>query len=204
MIDKWEELADDNTIGKTIAALKTNGIDAIVVESSKQAKEKVLEIIPQGVELMNMSSTTLDEIGLTEAIMNSGKFNPVRKKLMSMDRKIQSAEMNKLGAAPEWTTGSVHAVTEDGKVLIASNTGSQLSAYAYGSSKIIWVVGTQKIVKNFDDGIKRIYEHSLKLEDARARKAYGTPSGINKLLIFEKEIIPNRIKLIFVKEKLGF
>ncbi len=99
----------------------------------------------------------------------------------------------------------MHAVTEDGKVLIASNSGSQLPAYAYGSGHVIWVVGAQKIVKNLDEGIKRIYEHSLPLESERARKAYGVPgSAVNKLLIINKEIIPGRITMILTKEKLGF
>ena len=204
MTDKWDTLADDETIQKTISALKENGIDATVVENGEQAKQKVLEILPKGAEVMPMSSVTIDEIGLSDVIENSGKYNSVRSKLMSMDRKTQSLEIQKLGAAPEWAIGSVHAVTEDGKVLIASNTGSQMPAYAYGSAHVIWIVGTQKIVKNMDEGIKRIYEHSLKLENERAQKAYGITSAVNKILIVNKERISGRITLIFVKEKIGF
>ena len=124
---------------------------------------------------------------------------------MSMDRKTQGREMQKIGATPDWTIGSVHAVTEEGQVLIASNTGSQLPAYAYGSSHVIWVVGTQKIVKNIDQGIKRVYEHSLPLESERAKKAYGVPgSFVSKILIVNKEISPGRVVIIFINEKLGF
>ncbi len=101
--------------------------------------------------------------------------------------------------------GSVHAVTENGQVVVASNTGSQLPAYAYGSQNVIWVVGTQKIVSDLDAAFNRINEYVLPLEADRARKAYGVEgSNVSKLLILNKEINPNRIKLIFVNENLGF
>ncbi len=122
-----------------------------------------------------------------------------------MDKSKQGKEMQMLGAAPEYAVGSVHAVTEDGKVLIASATGSQLPAYVYGSKKVIWVVGTQKIVKNTDDGIKRIYEHTLPLESERAKKAYGVSgSFVAKLLLINKEFEKDRIHLIFVNESIGY
>ncbi len=99
---------------------------------------------------------------------------------------------------------SVHAVTEDGHLLIASNSGSQLSAEAYAGGKIIFVVGTQKIVKDTQEGLRRIYEYSYPLEDARAQKAYGMRSNVSKILIINKEIVSGRITLILVKEALGF
>ncbi len=197
-------LPSQEIIEKTIQNLKTNGIDALVVEKGEDAKKKVFELLPKDAEVMNMSSVTLDTLGISQEIMESGKFNSVKKKLMSMDRKTQSLAMQKLGAAPEYTVGSVHAVTEEGNVLIASNTGSQLPAYVYTSAHVIWVVGAQKIVKNTDSGIKRIYDYVLPLEDARFRKAYGIGSFVSKLLIINKETVPNRLTMILVKEVLGF
>lgn len=203
-MERWNRLADEKTIRKTVEALKKNEMNAIVTENGEEAKKKVLEIIPKGAEIMTMTSATTDAIGLAKEINESGKYNSIRKKLMSMDRKTQNLEMLKLGAVPEWTVGSVHAITQDGKVLVASASGSQLPAYANGSSHVIWIVSTQKIVKNLDEGMKRIYEYSLPLESERARKAYGVPgSSVNKILIFNKER-PERITIILVKEKLGF
>lgn len=203
-MSKWEQLADKKTISKTIEALKANGINAKFVESGDLARKEVFSLLPEGAEVMDMTSRTLDELGISEEIVDSGKYNSVRKKLMSMDRATQSSEMRKIGAAPEWAIGSVHAVTEEGHVLIASAGGSQLPAYVYGSSHVIWVVGIQKIVKNDEEGIKRIYEHCLPLEDERARKVYGVGSSVNKLLTINKESHSGRITLIFVGEKLGF
>lgn len=198
-------LASDQSIQKTIGALKANGINAVVVENAEKAKKKVFEIIPQNAEVMTMSSVTLETIGIDKEINESGKYSSVKNKLFKLDRKTQGLEMQKLGAAPEYAVGSVHAVTEDGKVIIASNSGSQLPAYAYASAHVIWIVGTQKIVKNLDAGMKRIYDYVLPLESEHMNKLYGIQkSNVSKLLIINKEINPQRITLIFVKEKLGF
>lgn len=201
-MEKWEKIADNNIIEKTITALKKNGIDALVVNTKEEAKKKVINLIENSKEIMNMTSATLDAIGITEEIENNK--NAVKNKLSSMDKKKQELEMKKLGAAPETAIGSVHAVTEDGNVIVVSATGSQLPAYSYGSNKVIWVVGAQKIVKNLEEGMKRINEYVFPLEDKRARRVYGVGSGINKILIINKEFMPDRITLIFVKEKLGF
>lgn len=205
-MSKWDKLATKQAILNTVKALEENGIEAVVAENGKEAKRLVLESIPQGSEAMTMTSVTLDAIGLSEEInKTNGKFKPVRDKLYAMDRNTQGQEMNRLGAAPQFAIGSVHALTEDGHVLIASNTGSQLPAYAYSALQVIWVVGAQKIVKNTDEGFKRIYEYTLPLESERAKKAYGVPgSAVNKILIVNREIQKDRIKMIIVKEKLGF
>lgn len=137
---------DVQTVEKTIAALTTNGITAYSVETREEAKKKALELIPTGAEVMTMRSVTLDTIGLTQELNESEKFNSVRNKLKSMNPETQRAEMQKIGSAPEWAVGSVQAVTENGEVLVASNTGSQLAAYAFGAQHVIWIVGSQKIV----------------------------------------------------------
>lgn len=184
---------------KVKLALEANGITVFIVDNGAQAKQKVLELIPHGSEVMGMSSITLQQIGLTD-------IDTVKKKLATMNRQTQNLEMQKMGTAPEYTVGSVHAVTVDGKILIASNTGSQLPAYVYGSPHVIWVVGQQKIVPTVDDGIKRIYDYILPLESARLSKAYGKDikSFVSKLLIINREINPTRLTMILVKENLGF
>lgn len=205
-MSKWDQLADKQSVDKTIKALNTNGINAKFVESGDKAKQEVLILIPEGAQVMNMTSTTLETIGLPSEINESGKYDSVRNKLAKMDRATQGLEMQKLGAAPQYAVGSVHAVTEEGHLLIASNTGSQLPSYASGATHVIWVVGTQKIVKNTDEGMKRIYEHVLPLESVRANKAYNITTGsfVSKLLIINREVKPDRLTVILVGEKLGF
>jgi len=200
----FSKLADSKTIEKTVSALEGNGIKAIVVKNGSQAKKEALDMIHAGAEVLTMSSQTAEVVSLAKEINESKKYNSVRNQLMSMDRNTQGKEMAKLGAAPEFVIGSVHAVTEDGQLLIASASGSQLPAEAYSAGKVIFLVGTQKIVKDMQIGLKRIYEYSYPLEDERAQKAYGMRSGVNKILIINKEMTSGRITVILIKENLGF
>lgn len=205
-MSQYDQLAGKESVDKAIEALKTNGIEAKFVQTGEEAKKEVFSLIPEGAEVMTMASVTIDTLGISKEIQESGKYNSVKNRLNAMNRATQSLEMSKIGSAPEWSVGSVHAVTEDGHVLIASNTGSQLPAYAGGAAHVIWVVGTQKLVKNIDEGIKRIYDYVLDLESARLSKVYGKEitSFVSKVLTVNREIKPGRITLIFVGEKLGF
>ncbi|MFA6105665.1 MAG: LUD domain-containing protein [Patescibacteria group bacterium] len=201
----FNKIPSQTTIQNTIAALRNNNIEAFLVQNGEEAKRKFWEIVPEGAEVMNMTSVTLGSIGLDKEIEGSTDIKSVRSQLLKMDRKTEGSQMQKLGAAPDFVIGSVHAVTQDGHVLIASNTGSQLPAYAYGSSRVIWIVGAQKIVKDIDAGTRRIYEYVLPLESERAKVAYGAPgSAVNKMLIFSRETQPGRVTMILVNEVLGY
>src|SRR3989344_3033301 len=201
---KWKTIPTKEIIERTIVSLKKNGMDAIFVEKG-EAKQKVLELIPKGAEIMTMTSVTLEALGIKEAIDNSEEYDAVRKKLATMNKATQSREMQKLGAAPDWAIGSVHAITENGQVVVAPNTGSQLPAYVYASNHVIWVVGAQKIVENLDEAMKRLYEYTLPLESERARKAYNVPgSNVSKMLVVSKEINAGRITVVIVNDVLGY
>lgn len=191
-------------VQRALAALKNNGFDVHLLETGEDAAKKIVNLIPKGAQVMTMTSITLEKIGVLSALNESGDYDSVRKNLNSMDRATQGTEMRKLGASPDWVVGSANAVTEDGKVLVASATGSQLAAYSYGSAKVIWVVGVQKIVKDLEEGLQRIHDYILPLESERAKKAYGVPgSAINKMLIFNREM-PGRITILLVNQSLGY
>jgi hypothetical protein len=203
-ITKFTLLASDTQIERTAHALEANNIHVIIAENGADARIKLFEIIPANAEIFTSSSETLIALGITEEIDKSGRYDSVREKLAMMDRKTQGREMEKLGATPEYMIGSVHAVTETGHVIIASKTGSQLAGYVAAAAHIIWVVGSQKIVPTLEDGMERVEDYTLPLENARALKAYGVESSINKLLIVNKEFKPGRTTMILVKENLGF
>jgi len=203
-ISKFAIPASDFQIKRTVQALEANNIHVIVTEDGADAKKTLFELIPANAEVFTSSSETLNALGVAEEIDKSGRYDSVQAKLDMMDRKTQNREMEKLGATPEYMIGSVHAVTETGRVIIASQTGSQLAGYVSAAAHVIWVVGTQKIVPTLEDGMERVEEYSLPLESARAFKAYGVESAINKLLIINKEFTPDRITMILVKENLGF
>jgi len=201
---EFARLASDEVIARTAQALTANGFTAIVVDSGEQARQKVHELLTPGAEVFDSTSRTLDAIGLTQEI-HAGDipYNAIKPQIYGMDRQTQMREIRKLGAAPDYVIGSVHALTEQGAMLIASASGSQLGPYASGAGNVIFVVGAQKIVPNLETGLRRIYEYSYPLEDARARQAYGFGSRVAKILIINIEN-PGRVSVILVKEQLGF
>jgi hypothetical protein len=200
----FSELATDTQIERVVNALEANGIHAIIAENGEEARRIFFELIPEGAEVFLGASVTLETLGIKDEVDTSGRYEALRPKMFAMDRATQGREIRKLGGAPDYAAGSVHAVTEEGQVLIASNTGSQLGPYASGAGHVIWVVGAQKIVKDLNEGFRRIYEYDLPLETEHMRQLYNAPTCVNKVLVVNREIRPNRTTMILVKEEVGY
>jgi hypothetical protein len=197
-------LASDERIATAAAALERNGIGSHVTGSGAEARRLVRSLLPDGAEVYNNTSQTLEDIGVADDIERSGRYQPLRLRLYRMDREMQRREMRTLAASPDYVVGSVHALTEAGSLLIASASGSQLGPLVSGAAQVIFVIGGQKIVGDVETGMRRIYEYCYPLEDARARRAYGVPSGVNNILIINKVVTRGRVTAIIVKESLGF
>jgi L-lactate utilization protein LutC len=201
----FTQVAQDEAIGAAVTALEANNFKVTVVDTAVGAKDAVLAALPKGAEVFTVTSRTLDDTGIRAAINESGDYDAIQPKLNAMmGDATKKAEQRRLGSAPEYVVGSVHALTQDGRALIASATGSQLPSYAYGAGNVIWVVGAHKIVKDMHEAFERLEQHVFPLEDERAQQAYGTHSSINKVLTVNKEANPERIRIIIVKETLGF
>ncbi len=196
--------ASAERIDAAAGALRAHGIDVLVVPTGQEARRAVLELLPDGAEVFNNTSRTLEAVGLAEDIERSGRYRPVRLALYQMDREMQAKEMRRLGASPDHVVGSAHAVTEDGSLLVASASGSQLGPLASGAGRVVLVVGGQKIVPDIATGLRRIHEYCYPLENERALRAYGVPSGVNNVLIVSRVLAPERMTVILVGEVLGF
>lgn len=203
MTKDWNAAASDERMERTAEALRTNNIEAVVVDTGEDAKREVLARIPDGAEVHSGASKSLQAIGIVAELESSPKITWLRKQLMAMDRATQMREIRKLAAAPDVMLGSAAAVTEDGRIVVASNTGSQIGPLASAAGKVIFVIGAQKIVKDLDEAMKRTYEHALRLESEKLRAAAGVDSHVSKLLIVNREARPGRTTVILVKEPLG-
>ena len=201
---EFTELASDERIAKAAAALERNGIRSLLAATGADARGLVGSLLTDGAEVYNNTSRTLEAIGVADDIERSGRYQPLRLRLYRMDREMQAREMRTLAASPDYVVGSVHALTEDGSLLIASASGSQLGPLVSGAGHVILVIGAQKIVSDVVTGMRRIYQYCFPLEDARARRAYGVPSGVNNILIINKVITADRVTAIIVSERLGF
>ena len=201
---RFGTLAQDDRVKRATAALEANGIAVRRVADAAEARRIVLDLVPDGSEVHHGASQTLEATGIADELEKSGRYEPLHPRIWSMDRATQADEIRRLSAAPDVMLGSVHAVTETGALMTASNSGSQLGPYVGGAGRVVLVVGTQKIVSDLEEGLRRIDEYAFPLEDARAQAAYGIHSGVNKVLIINREITPGRITVVFVDEVLGF
>jgi len=200
---RFTALPDDQTLEATVLALEEHGFSVEVVDELDAARAAVLARIPEGSSVMTNTSVTLEETGIAEAINNGGPYESMRNKLMELDFATQLREMKAIGGQPDFSLGSVHAVTRDGVLAIASASGSQQASYAWGATNVIFVIGAQKLVPTVEAARERIYEHSLPLEDARAYAAYGQNSYVGKILEIHQEF-PDRIHIVLVRQSVGF
>jgi len=198
--------ADEATITRTADALRSKGYDVLVVEDRAAAKAAALGLVPEGAEVSQGASKTLEELGIAAEIDESGRYDAVRARTRAMDRSTAEGlrAMRKLGASPDIQLNSAAAVTEDGTIVVVSNTGSQLAPIAFGAGKVIFVLGSQKIVPDLESAMRRIEEHVLPLENARMQGIYGVDSAVNKVLIVNREFRSGRFAVVLIKEPIGF
>ena len=200
---RFTALPDDHTLAATIVALEEHGFSVEVVEDLDAARRATLNRIPAGSTVMTNTSVTLDETGVADAVNGDGPYESARNKMFALDFQTQVQEMKAIAGQPDFALGSVHAITRDGTLVIASASGSQLASYAWGAAQVIFVVGAQKLVPSAERARQRIAEHSLPLEDARAYAAYGQNSQIGKILEIHQEN-PGRIHVVLVRQSVGF
>ena len=196
-------LPDQKTLESTVVALEEHGFSVEVVDDLDAARETVLAPIPEGSSVMTNTSVTLQETGIEKAINDGGPYESIRDKMMALDFATQAQEMKAIAGQPDFALGSVHAVTREGAVVIASASGSQLAALAWGAANVIFVIGAQKLVPTIEAARERIFKHSLQLEDAWAIAAYGQNSSVGKILEIHQEL-PGRIHIVLIRQSVGF
>jgi hypothetical protein len=195
--------ASEADLESVAANLRQRNFEVVIVDSAADAKAAVMERIPQGAEVHSGKSKTLEDAGLFKELMESEKYNFIRKRTLKMDRRAQAHEIRKLGAAPDVMLGSVQAVTEVGQLVVTSASGSQIGPYASGAGRLILVIGSQKIVPDLQSAFRRMEEYVFPWEDARLRETLGIGTMITRTLIIERDYNPGRTTVILVRDPIG-
>ena len=202
----WNIIPSDKIINKTIEALKKRGFTVDLVNDKAQALDKIKELIPDlNVEVMTGSSTTLNQIGFMDFYLSDkSKWTRLGPVIFNEKDPEKQQTLRRKSNAADYFIASVNAITEDGLLVACDRSGSRVGAYPFAAKTVILVVGAQKIIANLEQAMRRVREYVFPLEDARARKAYGTGSNFGKWVIIENEFQKNRIFIVLVKEILGF
>src|SRR6266487_1511458 len=189
---------------RAAAALTAHGFTVEILDDAAAARTRINDLIPEGASVFTGASETLRLSGIDADINTSGRYQAIKSKTLAMDRATEAHDIWRLIASPDVAVGSVAALTETGSLVIASASGSQLPGYAGGAARPIWIVGAQKVVPDLSTALRRVEDHCLPLENARAQVVYGQPSAINRLLILNAEPHPGRGTVLLLREAIGF
>lgn len=204
---KYDTIPNADIISKTAEALRERGVEVFVVSDRAEALSKVKELIPKGASVNNGSSTTLNEIGFVDYLKSDTHgWNNLHAAVLAEKDPAKQAQLRKETVFAEYYLGSVHALAETGEMIIASASGSQLSSIVSTSPNLIFVLGAQKTTPTYEDAMKRLREYVVPLEDKRMKDAGMGGTVLAKILTFEREpeFMGRKVRVILVKEKLGF
>lgn len=197
-------LVDEAALLRTVTALKARNIAATVAENGNDARKKLIDLIPDGAEVFKSTSETLDTIGYSDYIRQTRRYKNLSGEIAAEPDRERQRELRRLASVAEYYVGSVHAIAETGEVIIASGSGSQLGAYVYGAKRVIWVAGVQKICPTLPDALARVRGFSVERHHRWAEENGRTAGPMGKLLIFENEQTPDRVRLVLIKESVGW
>ncbi len=203
----FKTIATQESINETFKNLKKNNFEPIQVNTKEEALLKIKELIPAGASVMNGASETLSEIGYID-LLKSGdhQWNNLHNAILAESDPAKQTQLRHNAINSDFYLGSVHALTETGEIVFASNSGSQLPHLAFTSQNIVLVAGAQKITPTIDEAFARIEKYIIPLEDVRMKKVYGFGTQHSKTLILRKEnsAMGRKVYVIVVNESLGF
>jgi hypothetical protein len=203
VIEDFVSPASEETIQRVAERMRERNIEVVVVDDGAAARDMVLVRLPEGAEVHSGKSQTLQDAGILDALHDPGRYDALRPRYLKMDRQTQAREIRKLISGPDYMLGSVSAVTEDGVLVVASASASQLGPYASTAGKVILVVGSQKIMPDLETALRRVRDYVLPWEDAQVRKAMNRGSFVGKILLVEREWVDGRMTVLLVRLPIG-
>ena len=196
--------ASAQAIDRTIGALAARNVDAILVESREAALAKLKELVPEGCEVFVSTSETLDTIGYTEYMDGNDRYINLHDQMLAQPDAASQREFRRTTTTADYFVGSVQAIAETGEIVVASGSGSQIGAFAYGARRVIMVAGTQKICPTLAEAEARTRGYTLELHDRWLEGRGSGPAPIGKFLVMEHAPVVGRITMILIPESLGW
>ncbi|HAX72768.1 MAG TPA: lactate utilization protein [Firmicutes bacterium] len=201
-------------VERVMAALKRNNMNAYFVENEKEALEKVKTFLSYEYKIGVGGSVTLSEIGLIDEL-RSGKYEFID----TLNPTLSNNERHKLYRECFFSDVyfcSSNAITEDGKLYNVDGRSNRVAAMLYGPNKVVFVVGTNKIVSTLDDAIKRNKEISAPANALRLNKKTpcaktlvckdcDSPERIcRNFIVMGPQFDKERVHVIIVNKSLGY
>ena len=192
--------------------LKRN-IDFYYVEKKEDVINIVKDHINEGETISFGGSVTLQETGILD-FLDNGDYN-----LLDRRKAESPEERSKIYREAFFADSyflSANAITMDGEILNVDGNGNRIAAMIFGPKQVFIVVGINKLVSDLGEAYKRLEMYAGPM-DAKIldKKTPCIQTGkcmdcqsldriCNKYLVYKRENVKNRMKVIMINEKLGF
>ena len=198
---------------RVIKGLESRHMHGYYAEDKEEALKIALSLIPEGSTVGYGGSMTIDAVGLKEALENGGR-TLIHRELAKTPEELKAVYQKIYGADVFLT--SANAMTEDGMLVNIDGSGNRVSCIAFGPSKVVMIVGMQKIQKDLDSAMKYARNtgavaNNIRLNLGNPCTKAGTcmnclaPDSIcSQFLVTRVSRDHERIHVILVNEELGY
>ncbi|RKD97977.1 lactate utilization protein [Halopiger aswanensis] len=202
--DRFDDRPDEETLETVVSNVEERNIVVHVFDDGDDARDHLADQIPDGAEVMDGHSTTLEEIGFTDVLAAADGFEYAGNALEEIDDDEERSTRRREATTADVFFDGANAIAESGEILGANALGNAVGAWPFGAESLVLVAGTNKIESDWETAVERIREYALPLEDARAREVYGQGSVVGKLVSLEHERVDDRTQLVLIDDELGF
>ncbi|MDD4567006.1 hypothetical protein L21_1891 [Methanoculleus chikugoensis] len=204
-VERWNRTPDEATLRKTVEAIEARNVRVILVDSAEDALRAVVDLLPEGAEVMNGYSTTLVEMGFDRVLKENPKGWRDYHAVVTAENDTEKRHaLRRKSVAADYFLSGVQAIAESGEIVGCDKTGSRMGAWPHAAAHLVLVSGTNKIVPTVDEGFRRCREYCLPLENQRVQRTYGVGSYIGKHVVLDKEDTDGRVTLVLIRQPLGY
>ena len=197
---------------KVCANLKNRGFDAYYCETSADALQQALALIPEGKVVSWGGCKSAEEIGLIDAV-KTGNYQVLDRGAAKTPEE-RAAIMKQALTCDVFLSGT-NAITEDGELVNIDGNGNRVAAIVYGPDSVIVIAGMNKVMDSLEDAMRRAKTVAAPMN--KQRFALQTPCEVtgtcadckgdgcicNQILVTRNCKPAGRIKVILVGEELG-
>lgn len=210
-MDENEKEAGRRRAAVCISNLKKHNFAADFFETKEEAVQWIRTQIPKGSSIGVGGSMTLFQIGLIDYFTNNSDYR-------FLDR-YHTDDADKIfheSLSADFYLMSSNALTMDGCLYNVDGRGNRTAALIYGPEKVFVICGINKIVKDFDEAVKRVQTEAAPANNIRLKKnnpctktgmcmECTAPDSIcNQFVYTRRSSVHERIHVIVINEILGY
>jgi hypothetical protein len=194
--------------------LSVNNIELLKFNDRKECLNYLISKLHKDMKIGWGGSMTLRECGILDYLRNE-KFPYILDRDNPKLTHEEKTAMQRQMFLSDIFLSSANALTEDGLIVNVDGSGNRVAATIYGPDKVYFVVGVNKLVKNYDEAIQRIRNFAAPTNVRRL--GFNTPCSktlvcqdctsknriCNYTVVIKRAANPGRISVLLINEKLG-